>query len=302
MSSSKKKTGKPASKKSQVSASKENKKNVAISSESSHSDTHLRRANVFTLLIGCMAGILIFILFILGVVYLSTPSHLRNPEFAHHHFRIQMWVEGEYIDFGQDRFQEGYDDTSCGAGLTETPIHFHDNKDQLVHIHWDRIRGGEVLKYYGMNRIGGPDGYLGFRFDTGLFDRIPIFDNVLPESNQPMYVYQILEDGTVVERSYKDFLDQDLETFFGRKSSLTIQREEVQSNESFNFLAIKANAHNDVSTTSEEDKEYTEQELREINNLLGDVLIYIQNEKPSPEKVEQDAQNFVELGVSSCGG
>src|SRR5690554_3660616 len=128
-----------------------------------------------------------------GYLYASSPSHMRNPAFEHYHFRTQILVNGEAVDFSQDKFQQEYDASSCSVELTGTPIDFHDNVDQMTHIHWDGVTGGEFLKYYGWNFIGGSDGSMGRRFDQGMMNmhNVKTFGEQLPAvpDNANFYVY-----------------------------------------------------------------------------------------------------------------
>jgi hypothetical protein len=96
-----------------------------------------------------------------GYVYASTPAHLRKPAFGHYHFRTQIVVNGEPVKFSADQFQQAYDASSCSTELSGVPIDFHDKADQMTHVHWDGMTGGEFLKDFGWNFIGGDDASLG---------------------------------------------------------------------------------------------------------------------------------------------
>ena len=280
-------------------------------------------SKIFTKKNSIIASILLIVLLVpisiyAYMVYAVTPENMRNPVIAHHHFRMQLIIDGEYINFGEDKYQEPYVEGLCDIGLTETPIHFHDGLDQFVHIHWDKITGGQVLKYYGLNLIGGNDNLLGYRIDEGLVPQeVGILGNLLPEPNvgSEMWVYILTDDGEIQEKSSEDFLNQDLETFFGKKSTLTEQREEA-ARDAFDWrnVNISAYAHgpeghgghshgskDDMENDMVHDSKPTQEELKVINNLIGDVVIFIQNEEPTNEMVER-FDNLVELQESSCGG
>ena len=100
-----------------------------------------------------------------GYLYVSTPAAIRKPGVEHFHFRTQIIVDGKAVDFSQDKFQQEKPG-ACVAAITAAPFHFHDNEDQMAHIHWDGMTGGQFLKYYGWNFIGGSDSSLGWRFDS----------------------------------------------------------------------------------------------------------------------------------------
>lgn len=274
-----------------------------------------------------VGGLIVLVGLILGSVWAygaAVPEHYREPVVAHHHMRMQLIIDGEYIDFSKDPYQEPYTEGQCSDGLTDTPIHFHDQKSQYVHIHWDKITGGEVLKYYGLNRIGGPDDILGYRFDRENFEPIPILTDELPDSNKPIYVYEIKGD-EIIKRDTRDFLHQDIETFFDKKSSLTLQREDAAADEVswLNWGSVPAYAHagphnepDDVEKIVQPtllkkfddgeqiiaEESFTQDELKELNDVLGDIIIFIQDDEPNENQVRDRIADFVILESTTCGG
>src|SRR5688500_6219982 len=98
-------------------------------------------------------------------VYTTTPANIRSPKSTHYHFRLQLLVDGQAVKFDEHPYQTPYDPNSCSAEITESPIHFHDNKDQFVHIHWKGVTGGQLFKHYGWNFIGGLPGTLGYKLE-----------------------------------------------------------------------------------------------------------------------------------------
>jgi hypothetical protein len=252
------------------------------------------------------------------MVYALSPDYLRKPEVAHHHFRLQLIVEGSRINFADSNYQETYEKGICSGSLTETPIHFHDEEDQIVHIHWAGITGGQVLKYYGMNRIGGFDETLGYRIDeTNWPQQIPIKGKIIPASNKEMFVYSGTQE-EYKKRDSKDFLNKDLETFFGKKSKLTEAREAEKTSSIFNNLwSIKTEAHgngdgHDYNVSTQEPKPValtdskptgpTQEELEEINDMIGNVVIFVQDKEPTQEQIQDRFNNLQVLKLSVCGG
>lgn len=252
---------------------------------------------------GLVAGFVVLAGLYAGYVYASTPEHLRKPAFQHYHFRTQILVDGQAVNFAEDKYQQVYDKGSCSTDLAATPIHFHDHVDQMTHIHWDGMTGGEFLKYYGWNFIGGDDQSLGYRYDQGMVrpHKIPVAGNLLPgrPANANYYVY--VGDAQRHERKdWNNFLNQDFETFFGKQSR--IGGEEITSAIQ-NWLFPKASAHsgeNHGHVAGEETK--SDEDLQRINNLLGNVVIFVQEKEPTEDQVKQRFENLVPLQDSTCGG
>ncbi len=240
-----------------------------------------------------------------GYLFASTPSHLRNPEFEHYHLRAQIIVDGEAVDFSRAEFQEEYDATSCSAELTGSPVDFHDDMDQMAHIHWSGITGGEFLKYYGWNLIGGDDDSLGRRYDQGMMSmhHIDTAGDLLPElpNNANFYVYVGDEDG-YEQKNWDDFLNQDFEEFFDKKSRLNTDDE--SSFNIFDYFSPKAYAHGMEDDGHDEVIEGEDEEVRleRINNLVGNVVIFVQDSEPTQEQIEERFNSLAPLHDSVCGG
>ena len=288
---------------------------------------------------------------LIGFAFWITPSNFQAPKLDHSHIRMAYIFQGQAENFATPRYQLDYIKDVCGGGLSESPIHFHDNRDNLVHLHWQKVSGGQLLKFYGLNLIGGLDSYMGLKIDDILkakFTPIPIHSVSLPKAKiENLFVY-IKKDDQLIKKNTKDFLEQDLETFFGQNSQTRLDFEEVEKQkeedrkrkQSFwqNNFQIEAKAHNGVEhrTQSEAEKHEAEQkliekeklelekkntqailealektktqdketqkELKAVNNLLGDVVIFAQEKEPSPEQVKARFDTLVPLSDSVCGG
>lgn len=237
--------------------------------------------------------------FIYLVPYVSTPEHIRRPALEHLHFRTQIVVDGQAVDFSHDRFQQP-ETGSCSEAVSKTPIDFHDNLDQMTHIHWKSMTGGELLKYYGWNEVGGQSESLGYRFDQGAMPvSVPIHGKVLPEVpiTDAFYVY-IGNENSYQRKDWNDFLHQDFEAFFGKKSNLNIT---ASLNWLDGLLFKRAAAHGGINDGHEGD-EPTAEELQQINNLIGNVVIFVQPDEPSSLEVKDRFKNLVPLQNSTCGG
>lgn len=239
-----------------------------------------------------------------GYLYASTPAHLRNPEFEHYHLRTQIVVDGEPVDFSHHDFQEDYDKTSCSAELTGQPIDFHDEMDQMAHVHWSGITGGEFLKFYGWNLIGGEDDSLGRRYDQGMMSmhHVRTAGGLLPDipEGANFYVY-IGDENSYEQKDWNDFLDMDLEDFLGKKSYLNTEGE--TSFNPLDWFAQKAYAHGmEDDGHDESELENDEARLERINNLIGNVVIFVQGTEPTAQQVQERFANLVPLSDSVCGG
>lgn len=235
-----------------------------------------------------------------GYLYVSTPEHIRKPTFQHYHFRTQIIVDGKAVDFSDEAYQkETTASVACSAAVGGVPIDFHDKMDQLTHVHWNGMTGGEFLKDYGWNFIGGSDDLLGRRYDDGLMpSQVMIYGKLLPQAseNATYYVY-VGDKDNYQQKNWDDFLKQDLETFFGKKSNIG-HTEEVSFNP-LDWLFPKAYAHGEVMDEHPSDK--TEEELTRVNNVIGNVVIFAQEQEPTKEQIKARFDNLVPLRDSTCG-
>lgn len=246
---------------------------------------------------GGLLGIAVVLVAVLSgsaYAYTSTPAAIRNPKFEHLHFRMQIINGDKAVNFAGKGFQAGYAKDNCNADLTKSPIHFHDGKDQFVHIHWKDITGGQVLKYYGWNRIGGTDGLMGFRADDNM-KAVPIHGRALPSpASETMYIYAGDQE-KYAKKDVDTFLKQDLESFFNKDSN-------VKSDDTalLNRLFPKAAAHGDEAhgdTPHGDDAE-----LKRINNLIGNVVIFVQDKAPTDNEIKARFDALEPLTDSACAG
>ena len=241
-----------------------------------------------------------------GYIYAASPDVVRNPKLEHYHFRMQILVNGKAEDFSSKAYQTGYAKDQCNASLPEQPIHFHDNKDQFTHIHWEGMTGGMVMKYYGWNYIGGMKNALGYKLDD-LQDiqKVTTHGNYLPtkpEASQ-LYVY-IGNEAGYKERTFDDWKSQDLEKFFGVTSNSPAHDINQGKTSLINKVFPKAYAHNgeEDGNDGEPGEETEEEELTRINNLLGNVVIFAQKDKPTDQQIKDRFNDLEPLSDSTCGG
>lgn len=237
-----------------------------------------------------------------GYLYASTSSHLRKPTYQHYHFRTQILVEGQAVDFSQDKYQkETGTSTTCSAAVGGVPIDFHDKMDQLTHVHWNGMTGGEFLKYFGWNYIGGRDDILGQRYDDGIAPSpIKIYGDLLPVTSEKSNFYVYIGDTNGFEKkNWDDFIKSDIETFFGKKSNIG-HSEEVSSTNFLNWVFPRAYAHGEVMDEHDTSNK-SEEELTRINNLVGNVVIFAQEKEPSDQQIKARFDKLVPLHESTCG-
>lgn len=283
-----------------MSEAKEDEKDGA---EPGHRPPHGKRKRWSQILTLAAAAVLVALVAATGYIYAVSPGPIRQPAMEHYHFRLQVVVNGQPVDFGGQPFQTAYDKGQCSADLSEQPIHFHDQKDQFVHIHWQGMTGGLVLKNYGWNFVGGAGNKLGYRLD-GLprLKSVPIHGQNLPAlaGNETFWVYT--GDGQGYQkRLFDDFKKQNLEDFFGKASNF---RTAAAPAGLVDRLFPKAYAHGGEahSHASGAETETDEERLTRINNLLGNVVIFVQPSEPSDPHIKARFADLEPLSDSTCGG
>lgn len=238
-------------------------------------------------------------------VYAASPAVIRTPALEHYHFRMQILVNGKAEDFSGKGYQTGYAKDQCNENLPEQPIHFHDNKNQFVHIHWEGMTGGMVMKYYGWNYIGGINDALGYKLDDlKAIQTVTIHGNYLPVAPKDarFYVYSG-DENSYKERTFDDWKRQDLETFFGTTSNFPAHTINKGKTSFLDTVFPKASAHGAVNDTHSADAQETEKEkLTRINNLIGNVVLFVQTNKPTDQQIKDRFDRLIPLEDSTCGG
>jgi len=213
-----------------------------------------------------------------ALAYTLSPLSIRHPVHTHYHFRLILINSGRPVDFGQQPFQTDYNHDICSAALTKQPIHFHDDRDQYGHIHWDGMTGGLLLKNYGWNFIGGLPDTLGYRFDQGLVpQRVPIHGQALPARAAGVNYY--IYTGTATDhdqRSWNDFLRRDLKGFFS-DTAVIDPSEDAQ---------LKA----------------LDMTRADMNDVVGNAVIFVQPDAPTAAQVTSEFQKLKPLPDSPCEG
>lgn len=240
-----------------------------------------------------------------GYIYAASPEVIRNPKLEHYHFRMQILVDGKAENFADDKYQQDYAKDQCNASLPEQPIHFHDYKDQFTHIHWEGMTGGMVMKYYGWNYIGGINKALGYKLDDlGDIQKVNTHGNFLPAmpDDAQFYIYTGDENG-YKEKSFDDWKNQDLEQFFEATSNFPAHEQNKQTSLLDKvFPKVAAHGGEEDGNDGEPGEETEEQKLTRINNMIGNVVIFVQKDKPSDQQIKDRFNDLEPLSDSTCGG
>ena len=263
----------------------------------------------FIIIVSVIATLILIPATYAAYFFVASPAVIRNPKLEHYHFRMQILVNGKAEDFSTEGYQTGYAKDQCNANLPEQPIHFHDNKDQFTHIHWEGMTGGMVMKYYGWNFIGGMNNALGYKLDN-LKDpqKVTIHGNYLPAipKDANFYVYTGDENG-YQEKSFNDWKTQDLETFFGTTSNFPAHNiNKGKQTSLLDKVFPKAYAHGTATDADGDDgakpAETQEEKLTRINNMIGNVVIFAQKDKPTDQQIKDRFNDLEPLTDSTCGG
>jgi len=238
---------------------------------------------IVTLLAGTLVSLVIISLL---AMFFLTPSNFRSPRMDHSHFRLQYIFQGQSEDFAMPRYQVDYIKDVCNDALTESPIHFHDNIGQIVHIHWQKVTGGEVLKFYGLNKIGGIDGIMGWKMDDLAkfkLTQIPIHSQSLPQpkGNDKFWVYAG-EKGKFEKRNFEDFVKMDLETFFDQKSIIRQNQEEEDK--------LKTKTSQNENSNSKINSNLSQNFVQNLENKNTNVGVKL------TENLEKNLENLVKIG------
>lgn len=240
-----------------------------------------------------------------GYIYAASPDVIRNPKLEHYHFRMQIVVSGKSENFADKKYQTDYAKDQCNANLPEQPIHFHDNMDQFTHIHWEGMTGGMVMKYYGWNYIGGLNNALGYKLDDlSNVQKVTTHGDYLPPvpSNTNFYIYTG-DLSNYEARGFDDWKTQDLEKFFGKSSNSPAHEENKQKTSLLDEVFPTAYAHGTADDIDGDDGTETEEEKRtRINNLIGNVVIFVQKDKPTDQQIKDRFTDLEPLADSTCGG
>jgi hypothetical protein len=227
---------------------------------------------------------------------ISRP-HLNNPVPTFYQLRMQLVIDNNMVNFSENSFQVSSNDETCSETITKEPFYVAKNKSQLIKVRWEGLTGGEIIKYFGLNYIGGFDDILGFRFDA-----FPAVSKInthgknlnIPKKEDNMYIYKGNRlDYTKV--TTQDFLYKDLELIL-KKSKIRQKHDENKVNRWFDNIFVSAEGNNEISLQPQ----YTDGQLNEINDLIGNIVVFIQDQEPTSDQVADRFANLEPLDANAC--
>lgn len=250
---------------------------------------------------------------VIVVLFLSvSDNNITFPKTTHTHAMIKFYNNGSIYKTNLFNAMSPSDQTLCSGLITSEPIHFHDNVEDIIHLHWDNITGGQVLKYLGANYIGGFNNLMGIRLDRlNKYKITPIYtkDKALkpyPESLVKIYIKKV--SSTNYEKvSLSDFIKLELSSLDPSYKPTAINNN-ILSNPK-NYLWSKARAHNDEgdldgdgsSSNSSQSKASKPSSLSSV--ALPHILFYTnQVDDISEEQLQKDDASFTSTIDSQCNG
>jgi hypothetical protein len=221
--------------------------------------------------------------------YISRP-YFNNPQLTNYHLRLQLIFNGQLLPLTSQNIQEINEFKVCDLRLINKPIYQNIFNSQLFQVNWEGITGGEILKYYGLNLVGGSDDILGFRFKSlAKPQAIETLKgiNVKTTKQQKTFVYQNRQDG-YTKIDPLDFLFKDIELVV-KKSNIRLNREQSQPN---NIFGIKTFAQVEKPVIQQQE---FESKLSLDYDLIGNVVVFVGDSEPAEEVIIDRFNNFIPL-------
>lgn len=285
-----------------------------------------------------------------GIIKLSSPLAIAYPIKDQYQFRLQLIIDGKAENFASDKYQLGRTNDRCSSELTSEPFSFRKNKDQIVDVHWagqsndpiekiltgkvstGGVTGGQILKSYGLNLIGGSDDVIGYRLDE-LFQMPPKIHPIqrftkaipeIPESNKFwVYTGDEIDEGRVEYRfrEWNDFIWTPVEEFLAADTPIeqTINQNQQSSQSSKislnslesiiqNLTSLKAFAQDEElimeAKTAQIDANFPVSpekiRLEKVNNFIGNVVIFSQRKEPTATQINEKFLNLEPLDEMKC--
>lgn len=226
--------------------------------------------------------------------------HLRLfiPRYEYAHIRMRLFVQGTEVDV-QDLFSEyTLYRGACSGDVQRAPMSSVKKDPHSVRLMWKGLTGQDLFTFLGIAAHHQPVpkslGYaLGAPFPTSV--PIPAHTQTLPEAtNTNTFIFVRSGEG-FIERPLSWWLKNSLEKNMGRNSQ------------------IKLTWSTDIASAHEEETEINtsstdpfvlaqeQEEARMLNNILGDVVIFLDEpERPSDKEIENIFSTFPLITGGLC--
>ena len=169
---------------------------------------------------------------------------------------------------------------------------FHRGQDQWLHLYWQGLSGGSLLRNYGYQNTSPFEGYLGV--DLREFPKIkpvPIHTDLLPEptSAEQLYVYSGNENG-YRRRDVTAFINQDLEQFLKPSVDSQVSTFPNQLDTLLQAPARPAGPKKEEDLESflaaPKDRGFLITDLSSVK-FLGNIVVFLQDKEPTSAAVSQ---------------
>jgi hypothetical protein len=259
--------------------------------------------------------LLITISILIPTFLMVSKPNITYPKTIHTHFMIKLYNNGSIYKTNSLKAMSPSDQTLCSGLITSEPMHFHDNVEDMVHLHWQGITGGQFLKYLGANYIGGFDSILGIRLDKlKELKIIPIrtTDKMIkpyPDSLIKIYIKRVNSED-YENMSLHDFLKLQLSELdpVYKASSNNTKEPHISILDYFNIES--AYAHNDEgdldgdgNTDSSTNNTVISKPTSLSSTTMPRILFYMnQANDISKEQLKKDDSTFTKDIAGQCNG
>ena len=235
---------------------------------------------------------------LLGVIFLSytviSRPHLIKPVATFFKLKMRIHYQKTPLELTQNDITD-QSNSNCNLVVTEKPFYLDKDKKNVVQVRWEGMTGGELLKYYGFNYLSGLNDLIGVQY-RGPFDIKPIRPLSIskPTASDILYVYTGSGKDFKLLNS-QNFLYQDLENTL-KKSRLRTKREKESSKLTLYTISVSGEESLGLALKPQ----LTDGQLNDINNILGSLEIFIQQDAPSNTDIINSFNSMERLSSESC--
>jgi uncharacterized protein YneF (UPF0154 family) len=222
------------------------------------------------------------------VTYFSRP-YFNNPVFTNYHLRLQLINNGQIVSISGQNDERTNEFKVCDLTLLNRPIYQNSFNSELFQVSWEGITGGEILKYYGLNLVGGFDDVLGYRVkkNFGVEAIKPFQGNGISVSKKSkVFAYFKRQDG-YEKLDQLDFLFKDIELAV-KKSNIRLEREHAKTP---GLFGIRVFAEEKPKIEQQE----FESKLSLDYDLIGNIVVFFEESEPTEDRIIDRFNNFIPL-------